>query len=152
VAGSELSSRAGKLVLLALLVLAGTAALLGVRDASARWRPGSTRSASFGRLLITSNRVTGLSPGERKRLLLTLRNTTHRQLAVRRIQIRIVSTTKAGCRASANNLAIRQPARRTLRLWPGGEIRIGLPITMPNSVADACQGAVFRLRYGAQTR
>jgi hypothetical protein len=151
-AGSELSSRARKLVLLALLALAGTAALFGVRNAFARWSPTSARSSSSGPVRITSKRVTGLYPGARKRLVLTVRNTTRRRVAVRRIRIRVLSTTKPGCRVSADNLTIRQPARRTLRLWPGTRVRIGLPITMPNSVADVCQGAVFKLRYTAQVR
>jgi hypothetical protein len=151
-AGSELSGRARRLVLLALLALAATAALFGVRDAFARWRPASARSAGSGRLKITSNRVTGLYPGATKQLVLTLRNRTHRRLAVRRIRIRNVSTTKAGCTASSSNLAIQQPARPTLRLRPGSQRRITVPISMPNSVADACQGAVFKLRYSAQTR
>jgi hypothetical protein len=151
-AGSELSSRARKLVLLALLACAGAATLFGVRDAFAGWRSASARSSSSGRVRITSNRVTGLYPGARKQLLLTLRNTTHRRLAVRRIRIRNVSTTKAGCAASASNLAIPQPAHRTLHIRPGGQRRVTVPISMPNSVADACQGAVFKLRYSAQTR
>ncbi len=140
------------MVLLALLAFAGTAALFGVRDAFAHFRPASARSASFGRVRITSNRVTGLYPGARAQLVLTLRNTTHRRLAVRRIRIRNIATTKAGCTASASNLAIQQPVSRTLRLRPGARRRITVPISMPNSVADACQGEVFRLRYTAQTR
>jgi hypothetical protein len=151
-AGSELSSRARRLVLLALLALAGTTALFGVRDAFARWRPASAHSASSGRVKITSNRVTGLYPGATNQLVLTLRNGTHRRLAVRRIRIRDVSTTKAGCAASVDNLAIEQPARRKLRLRPGGRQRITASVSMPNGVADACQGAVFRLHYTAQTR
>jgi hypothetical protein len=151
-AGSELSSRARKLVLLALLALAGTAALLGVRNAFARWQPASARSGSSGRVKITSNRVTGLYPGARKQLVLTLRNRTHHRVAVRRIRIRIVSTTKAGCTASNSNLAIHQPSSQGRRLRPGGRRRITVRISMPNSVADACQGAVFRLRYTAQVR
>ena len=139
-------------MLLALLAFAGAAALFGVRDAFARWRPASARSASSGHVRITSNRVTGLYPGATKQLVLTLRNRTHRRLAVRRIRIRTVSTTKSGYTASVSNLAVRQPARRLLRIPPGGRRRITVPISMPNSVADACQGAVFELRYTAQTR
>jgi hypothetical protein len=151
-AGSELSSRARKLVLLALLAFAGAAALFGVRDAFARWRPASARSASSGHVRITSNRVTGLYPGATKQLVLTLQNRTHRRLGVRRIRIRTVSTTKSGCTASVSNLAVRQPARRLLRIPPGGRRRITVPISMPSTVADACQDAVFELRYTAQTR
>src|SRR5204863_446583 len=116
------------------------------------WRPASALSGSSGRVKITSNRVTGLYPGATKQLVLTLRNRTHRRLAVQRIRIRNVSTTKDGCAASVDNLAIKQPVRRTLRLQPGGRRRITVPVSMPNRVAEACQGAVFRLHYTAQTR
>ena len=139
-------------MLLALLALAGIAALLGVRNAFARWQPASARSGSSGRVKITSNRVTGLYPGARKLLVLTLRNRTRRRLAVRRIRIRIASTTKTGCAPSASNLAIQQPSRRKLRLRARGRRRIAVTISMPNSVADACQDAVFKLRYTAQVR
>jgi hypothetical protein len=151
-AGSELSSRARKAILLVLLPLAAMAVLVGVRNASARWQQASARSVGSPRVRITSTRVTGLYPGATRKLVLTLHNRSHRRLVVGTVRVRIVSTTKPGCAASPANLAVRQPARRKLRLRPGGSRRITLRMTMPNSVADACQGAVFKLRYTAKTR
>jgi hypothetical protein len=151
-AGSELSSRARKLVLLALLSLAATAALFGVRNAFARWQPASARSKSSGPVKITSNRITGLYPGARKLLVLTLRNRTRRRLALWRIRVHTVSTTTAACAASSDNLVVQQPAKRILRLRPHGRRRIAVTISMPNTVADSCQGAVFKLRYTTQVR
>jgi hypothetical protein len=150
--GSELSSRARKVVLLALLPLAGIALLIGVRNASAHWQQASARSVGSPRVRITSNRVTGLYPGATQKLVLTLHNRSHRRLAVRLVRVRVVSTTKPGCGASPTNLTVQQPPRRTLRLRPGGSRQIAVQMTMPNSVADACQGAVFKLRYTAKTR
>jgi hypothetical protein len=150
--GSELSSRARKLVLLALLPLAVIAALLVARNAFARWEPASARITGSVRVRITSKRVTGLYPGAVRSLVLTLHNHSRRRVAVRRIRIHEVSTRNVGCSASSRNLTIRQPARRTLRLGPWGTRRVTVPITMPSTVADACQGAVFTLRYTAQTR
>ena len=151
-AGSELSSRARKAILLALLPLAAIAVLAGVRNASAHWQRASARSVGSPRVRITSNRVTGLYPGATGNLVLTLRNRSRHRLVVRRIRVRIVSTTKPGCEPSPSNLAIRQPSRRKLRLRPRGRRRVTVQMAMPNSVADACQGAVFKLRYTARTR
>jgi hypothetical protein len=151
-AGSELSSRARKTTLLALLPLAAIAVLAGVRNASAHWQRASARSVGSPRVRITSNRVTGLYPGATRKLVLTLHDRSHRRLLVRRVRVRVVATTKPGCKTSPSNLAIRQPARRTLRLRRGGFRRITVQMAMPNSVADACQGAVFELRFTAVTR
>jgi hypothetical protein len=150
--GSELSSRARKLMLLALLSLAVVAVLAAVRNASARWQEASARSVSSPKVRITSNGVTGLYPGATRKLVLTLHNRLRRRLAVRGVRVWIVSTTKPGCAPSPKNLAIHQPSSRTRRLGPGGRRTITVRMTMPNNVADACQGAVFKLRYSAQTR
>jgi len=150
--GSRLSSRARSTILLALLSLAGTTTLVGVHNAFARWQPASARSVGSAKVQITSDRITGLYPGATKRLVLTLRNRTRRRLAVQRIAIRIASTTQPGCAASPSNLTIRQPKNRLLRLRPRGRSKAIASISMPSSVADSCQGAVFKLRYTAQTR
>jgi hypothetical protein len=150
--GSELSSRARKAILLALLPLAAIAVLAGVRNASARWQQASARGVGSPRVRVTSSPVAGLYPGATAQLVLTLHNRSHRRLAVRRVRVRIVSTTKPGCEPSDGNLVIQQPSRRTLRLRPRGKRTITVRMTMPNSVADACQGAVFKLRYTAKTR
>ncbi len=150
--GSRLSSRARRATLLALLPLAAIALLAGVRNASAHWQQASARSVGSVRVRITSNRVTGLYPGVTKQLVLTLRNRTRHSLTVRRIRIRIVSTTRPGCATSPSNLTIRQPTKRKLRLHPRERRKVSASISMPNSVADACQGAVFKLRYTPQTR
>ena len=52
------------LPVLALLSLAGTATLIGVHNAFARWRPASARSVGSAKVQITSNRITGLKPGQ----------------------------------------------------------------------------------------
>jgi len=139
-------------MLLALLPLAVVAVLVGVRNASARWEQASASSVSSPRVRITSNRVTGLYPGATRGLVLALRNRSHRRLVVRSVRVRVVSTTKPGCAAAASNLAIHQPAARKLKLRPGDTRKVTAAIAMPNTVADACQGAVFKLRYTARTR
>jgi hypothetical protein len=150
--GSELSSRARKATLLALLPLAAIAVLVGVRNASARWQEASARSVGSPKVRITSNRVTGLYPGATRGLVLTMHNRSHRRLAVRRVHVRVVSTTKPGCSPSPGNLTIWQPSPGRFHLRSGGTRSVIVLMAMPNGVAGACQGAVFKLRYTARTR
>jgi len=142
--------------LIALALLTFMAAILAgaiARRAGAGWLPATTSSRDSGAVRITSMRVGRLYPGANKVLTLTLRNPNPRHgLAVKRVRVRNVGTTKRGCAATRRNLRIRQPRARTIRIRPRGVRKITALLTMPNTVANACQGAVFKLRYSAQTR
>jgi hypothetical protein len=92
--------------------------------------------------------VRGLYPGAKKTLILTVRNSDARRgVVVRRVRVRDAATTKHGCAPSRTNLRIRQPSVRPFRLGPHRSRRVVARITMPNTVVNACQGAIFRLRY-----
>jgi hypothetical protein len=150
--GSELWSRARRVALLALLAVSATGALLGGQQAFARWQPAATRSESSGRVRITSNRVTRLYPGVSRELILTLHNTnSRRSVSVRRIRVHDRGTTKRRCAPIARNLTIHQYTGSVIRLPPGGARSVSVLVTMPRTVANACQRAVFRLHYSAQT-
>jgi hypothetical protein len=83
---------------------------------------------------------------------LTLHNRDRRHgVRIRRIHVRDVATTKHGCAPSLRNLRIRQYRGRMLTIPPRGRRRVVLRVTMPYTVADACQRATFKLRYAAQT-
>jgi len=152
--GLKVDSRARRLIALALLTFAA-AILAGViaRRAGAGWLPATTSSSNSGAVRITSKRVGSLYPGAKRVLILTLRNPNPRHgLDVKGVRVRNVGTTKRGCTAARRNLRIRQPHARTIRIRPRGVARVTALLTMPNTVANACQGAVFKLRYSAQTR
>jgi hypothetical protein len=152
VVGSELWSRARYVALLALLAVSATGGLLGGRHAFARWQPAATRSESSGRVRIASNRVTGLYPGVSRHLILTLHNTnSRRSVSVRRIDVDDRGTTKRRCAPVARNLTIHQYTGAAIRLPAGGARSVSVLLTMPSTVANACQRAVFRLHYSAQT-
>jgi hypothetical protein len=144
----ESGSRA-RLFALALLTFgACLAAAVVVAKAPAGWRPASARSRSSGPVRIKSNRVRGLYPGAKKTLTLTLRNSDRKHsVLVRRVRVRNTATSTRGCAASRRNLTIRNPRFRPFRLGPGRSRRVVARLTMPNTVANACQGAMFRLRY-----
>jgi hypothetical protein len=137
------------LIALALLTCAaGSAAAVIAAKAPAGWRPASARSHASGPVRVTSNRLRGLYPGANKTLTLTLRNSDRKHaVVVRRVRVRDAGTTRRGCAPSRRNLRIRDPRFRAVRLGPGWSRRVVARLTMPSTVANACQGAVFRLRY-----
>jgi hypothetical protein len=139
-----------RLFALALLTFgAWLAAAVVVAKATAGWRPASARSHGSGPVRVESNRIRGLYPGAEKTLTLTLHNSDRKHgLMVRRVRVRDAATSKRGCTASRRNLTIRNPTFRPFRLGPGRSRRVVAWLTMPNTVANACQGAMFHLRYG----
>jgi len=154
VRGLKVDSRARRLIALALLTFAA-AIPAGViaRRAGAGWLPASTSSRDSGAVRITSKRVGSLYPGARRVLILTLRNPNPRHgVEVKRVRVRNIGTTKRGCSPVRRNLRIRQPHARTVTIRPRGIRKVTAVLTMPNTVAGACQRAVFKLRYSAQTR
>ena len=142
----KISSRAGRLIALALLTFAVTVPSI-FADRAGAWQLAMTRSGDAGPVRISSNHVDGLYPGSKRTLLLTLRNRDpKRAIRVRQVRVRDVKTTKRGCEPSRRNLRAR-----VFTIPPRGIKRVRALLTMPNSVATACQGAVFQLRYRAAT-
>jgi len=144
-------SRASRLAVLALLglLLTGPAAILGDRASSDGWHrvPGEPLPL----VRITSDDVLDLYPGASKKLTLTLRNSDRRHgVVVRRLRIRAVGTTNLDCAASHRNLAVRQYAGGAIRIPAGGSRTVTALLSMPNTVSDACQRVVFKLRYRAE--
>jgi hypothetical protein len=138
-------SRVSRLAVLALLALP-----LCVGAAAGGWQPVSRGATG---LRITGDRVVGLYPTTGKELHLTLRNSNRsHSVLVDRLRVRDVGTTKKGCLPSRRNLAIRQYRGAPIRIPPGGVRKVTVFLYMPNTVAQACQRAVFRLRYTAVTR
>ena len=138
-----------RLFVLALLTFgACLAAAVVVANGTAGWRPASARSHGSGPVRVKSNRIRGLYPGAKKTLTLTLRNSDRKHsVVVRRVRVRDAATTRRGCAASRRNLTILDPRFRPFRLGPGRRRRVVARLTMPKTVTNACQGAVFRLRY-----
>jgi hypothetical protein len=148
-----------RLSALALLTFGiGSGAAVIAAKAPAGWRPASAGSRATQPILVTSKTVRGLYPRAEKTLTLTLRNKNRHSVVVSGVRVTDAATTNGGCAPSRRNLRIRQPSVRPFRLGPGGRRRVTAHLTMPNTVANACQGAVFRLRYrvvvaaGKQTR
>lgn len=114
------------------------------------WRAAESHRSLIVR--ISSKRVAGLYPGARRELIVTFHNTSKRRSTiVRNLRVDDVVTTKHGCAASRRNLRIRQYTGGPIRLRPGRLRSVVLLLTMPNTVANACQRTTFTIHYGAET-
>ena len=117
--------------------------------APAGWRVATASSRGTGSLRIRSNRINNLYPGAKRKLTLTIHNNSKHAVRVRALRVRDVGTTKRGCAPTRRNLTIRRQKPLAFRLRSGASRRVVFLLTMPNTVANACQGAVFDLRYKA---
>ncbi|MEV4703954.1 hypothetical protein [Actinoplanes sp. NPDC049316] len=89
--------------------------------------------------------VEDLYPGARRRLVLTLTNSSNRDLVVTGMHARLTATSKPGCEPVVSNLEVGAytgalPARVRAR---GSREAGAVPLHMPNTVVDACQEATF---------
>jgi hypothetical protein len=89
--------------------------------------------------------VEDLYPGARRRLVLTLANSSSHDLVVTGMHARLTATSKPGCEPVVSNLEVGPytgslPARVGAR---DSREAGAVPLHMPNSVVDACQEATF---------
>jgi hypothetical protein len=99
---------------------------------------------SFG----LSGNITGLYPGAHPNLPVLVTNQNNQDIKVTQIQITVTATNKSGCTTSSTNL---QPTNYTgpgFVVHANSSTTINLPITMPSTVSNACQDAIFTLSYG----
>jgi hypothetical protein len=148
----DVRSRASRLSALALLTIAvSIPAVLFADRAPAGWQLAYVRSHGSGPVHISSNHISGFYPGVTRKLTLTLHNLDRaHSVLVRRVRVRAVGTTRRGCAPSRRNLRIRQNSLHDFRIRARGTRTITVVLTMPNSVANACQRALFKLQYRAQ--
>src|ERR1700675_781221 len=141
--GPEVRSRASRLSALALLTIAvSVPAALFADRAPAGWQLAYATNHGSGPVLISSNHISGFYPGVKRKVTLTLHNLDRRHgVVVRRVRVRDVRTTKRGCAPSRRNLRIRQNGLHDFRIRASGTRRISVVLTMPNTVANACQQA-----------
>jgi hypothetical protein len=148
--GLEIRSGARRLTALALLTfLVFIPAAVIVSRAPAEWQFASARSRGSGSLRIKSNHVSRLYPGAKRKLILTLHNNSKHGVRIRTVRVRDLGTTKRGCAPNRRNLRISRQKSHAFSIRPHGTSRVVFLLTMPNTVANACQQAVFDLRYTA---
>ncbi|WP_193605643.1 hypothetical protein [Nocardioides dongkuii] len=119
-------------VLLAVGLLAGSATVA----ASGPTRPKPAFTISGG--------VDDLYPGAERRAVLRITNNRAWAIKVRRVVVTVASTNKSGCATSM----VRSPGwAGSMRVAKGKTRVLRVPVRMRAVAPDACQGAVFSLRY-----
>lgn len=93
--------------------------------------------------LLLRGRALGLFPGGTRPMRVLIRNRTDREVRLVRLGRRVVQA-PPGCPTRA--LRVRRP--RALPVVPAdGRVRIHLRVRLLRSAPDACQGAVFVVRF-----
>ncbi|MBC9734956.1 hypothetical protein [Nocardioides marmotae] len=122
--------------LLAIALLAGSATVVAIGPASGPAKPKPAFTVSGG--------VHNLYPGAQRRAVLRIKNKRPFAIQVRRILVTVTSTNKPGCPRSM----VKSPGWAGSVRVPRGKTRVvRVPIRMRAVAPQACQGAVFALRY-----
>lgn len=111
---------------------------------------GNGGNPSPGHSFTISGGVQGLFPGVTSKLFLTVTNPNNQAMTVTGLTATLQSVSGAtGCNASASNL--------TVGSYSGGQFDVAknssvassgfIPLSLPTSVANACQGATYNLTY-----
>jgi hypothetical protein len=89
--------------------------------------------------------VTGLYPGASKQLSISVKNTSGRPIKVPALKGKLsVKTSRPGCAGTRSNLILSWKGKAVT--IPNKKARtLALSVTMPATVADACQGATFTI-------
>jgi hypothetical protein len=106
----------------------------------------SNSSDTFG---VTATTVTGLYPGATRNLVLTLTNPYSFDIKVTDLSASLAGTSSPACAATAANLTVRPyqaPPSLPVTLTANQVKAVGaIPLVMPRTVANGCQGATFTL-------
>jgi hypothetical protein len=126
------------------LVRVGLAGLLvaGLTTATAIGSAGVGRAKS-GKGFSLSGHVTGLYPGQRKRLVIVVHNRGSRALRVRVVTTRVRDASRS---CKARNLRVTA-FHGSLRVAGHRSRKIAVRASMRADSPTACQGAVFRLAF-----
>jgi hypothetical protein len=101
--------------------------------------------ASVRHMSVKGVAVTGLYPGAVKSLTVTVTNPQTFKIKVAALKTTVAAGTgRAGCTGGGLNLVVTVP-KGTVKLAPKKKHKYALKVTMPKTVANACQGAKFKI-------
>jgi hypothetical protein len=131
----------------------------GARDTGAPVAPvrggtgGGSGGADVHRFAVNADTVPGLYPGAARAVTVTVTNPYHFDIRLTALSAALDATSAPACQAGPANLtvgALRAGPGLPLVVPAGRPVRVGdVPLSMPNTVADACQGATFTIRLAA---
>jgi len=102
------------------------------------------------RFSITGVPVTGLYPGATRSLTVKVKNVYGFPIKVGPLNARVKSSNRQGCAAAAANLSVVAAGARSVPIRAHKTKTVVLRVTMPHTVANACQGAKFSLSFTAR--
>ena len=140
--------------------LLSTAAVLAAAAGVAAHAAGHPAAPGPGRLeliaalnhpvTVTSVPVTGLYPGVARTLTVRVKNPYTWRIKVPSLRAKpAAATSRAGCAGIPANLVLSRRSRAII-IMPKKTGTILLTVTMPRTVANACQGATFRISLTAR--
>ena len=136
------------------LLAAGTAVACVWVAAGSRTEASEVDLAQVGAFSfqVTGSPMEKFHPGAVRRTRVTIANPYPFAIRVHRVEARVTGTSKWRCKPTAANLTIG-------RFWGGLPLTVPahgrktageFEVTMPHTVADACQKATFQLAYSAR--
>ncbi|GGN17285.1 hypothetical protein FHR83_005005 [Actinoplanes campanulatus] len=100
---------------------------------------------------VNGTSMEGLHPGAVRRTRVTVTNPYPFRIAVRHVEARVAGSSRRHCKPTATNLAVGSYLGSLPLTVPahGRKAAGKFEVRMPNTVADACQKATFRLTFTA---
>jgi hypothetical protein len=99
---------------------------------------------------VTSTPVTGLYPGASKALTLRIKNTYAYPVKITSVKTKLAAaTSRPGCGGTRQNLLVSRKGK-AITIKPKKTASLIMTVVMPSTVADACQGATFRITFTAR--
>ena len=99
---------------------------------------------------VTSTPVTGLYPNASKALTLRIKNTYGYAVKITAVKTKLAAATnRPGCAGTRANLVISHKAG-VIVIKPKTTVPVVMTVVMPPTVANACQGATFRMTFTAR--
>ena len=99
---------------------------------------------------VTATPVTGLYPGAAKNLALQIKNTYPYAVKITAVKAKIAAATnRPGCAGTRTNLTLTHRGR-AFTINPRKAAPVIMTVVMPRTVADACQGATFKITFTAR--
>ena len=140
--------------------LLSTAVVLAAAAGVASHVAGSGASTDRGRMeliasvqhavSVTAPPVAGLYPGATRTVALQIKNTYPYPVRITAVQAKVAAaTTRPGCAGINTNLAVTRKGG-PITIKPKKSAPVIMTVVMPKTVADACQGATFKITFTAR--
>jgi hypothetical protein len=135
-----------------LTLVAASAAVASVTHARHGAQPGTPELVASVKkqVAVTGVPVTGLYPGATRPLAVKVTNSYPFAIKVAPLTTRVRSSNRPGCTGAATNLVVVPAGARSLPIGPHRSKTVLLQVSMPSTVANACQGATFSLSFSVR--